>query len=336
MANSLPTGYVHRAIPKSTVEAASAKAHDRIKSISKNALEQYFRSFFDSDGRNRTILDVVSPAGLTYITDKSIQSSNDPTVKKMQLARLYNEVREHVPAILIVDAGFINIPSGLGEIHNARNYGTKWIGQFVVIRQIPVVVSVLTADQDSTDMIMSLLTIILGSVRNMAGGSRMYSTEPGDNWEVRIPLNFTPTATTGSNITEDPKDQVWAAGIDVVLDYEDSFLVEQDIVEISTPGTPYVATSDSPSPADLPPIIQAPDEIQFNTQSSFNIDRFRPSHRIIVTRPDIASIDTESLLITPRKLGTFNLQIIDVNKPQSDNTLMNPSVVASKEIVVVM
>lgn len=333
-----PSGYVRRAVPKSQAEALSNKAHARAKTIAKSALEQYIRSFMDTDGPNRSVVNTLGSGILNFITDKSIQDDKDPRKKVTQLTRLYNEIRERTPAILIVDSSFRWLPNSLGSLDSARlvrddEGAAWWVGNYHITAQVGVTVSVVTNDQDTTDTLNTFLCLIFQQVRNIAGGSRLYSRERGDQWEVRLPLTFDTAPTTQQPITEDRKDTLWTSTLELSLDYEDNFALAQRFIEWDPDDA---GTGGRVGALDVPPVITIADTIQINTTTPFTVDKLRPTHSIVIDRPDIVTVDTQYCILTPRKLGTFRIQIVDRNLAQGPGTANASSVVAEKSVTVVL
>lgn len=311
------SGFVVKAVPKSVREAVSQHSHDRLKSITKSAIEQYIRSFLDTDGRNRSIIESVAKGSLQFITDKSLQVSNDKTRRATQLARLFNDIRERVPAILIVDAGMESVPTGLNSgLTNSTLLDGKWQGWFTKHFRVPLTIVVLTADQDSTDQLMEILELCFNNLRQIGGGSEIRPDREGHNWVVRLPLGIDISATSGANITEDNKDQLWFAEFSMTVDSEDTFAIEMPF-DTSLDPDDYAEdfrsfqTQESNLGARIPPIITAPDTMQVNQQVVVSFARMRNSHRIQIDQPMIATIDITTRTITARRLGSFNLQVVD-------------------------
>jgi hypothetical protein len=338
-------GFVQKAVPRSVMEAAAAQSHDRLKSIAKSALEHYLRSFFDTSGRNRSAIEAIAKGSLQYITDKSLEATEDVTKRTTQLARIYNEIRERIPAILIMDSGIESVPSGLmsGLTHSALLNG-KWQGWFLKQFRIPVTISILTGDQESTDQLMELVDLTLNNLRQLGGGSAIRSKEPGHNWEVRLPLTQSISATTGENITDDRKDQLWHSTFDVTLDAEDTFAVEMEFNTNFALGSydgdiANGLTVDQPDLSSrLPPEILAPDVMRVNMPATVGFRRLRLTHKIIIDQPMIATIDTSTRTITPRRPGTFTLMVLDLNARHDDAgpRAMSPVAVVQKMITVTL
>jgi len=216
--STLPSGYVYKPHPKSVLEAFSQNSSERLKSIGKSALHSYINSFLSQQGVNRSITETVTPSGLSFITDKSFQEDLDPIKRQTQLARFYHEIRAKVPAILIIDAGLNWRPTSLGAIEKATLINGHWQGWFTPIAGVPLTISTVTADQETTDVLQNILALMFGPLRNLAGGSRIFSTNQSDTWEVRLPLTFSAGANSQTAVSDDPKNQLWASTLDLEIE----------------------------------------------------------------------------------------------------------------------
>lgn len=340
---TLLPGFIASAPARSVTEAVARVSHDRLKSIAKNAIEKYLRRFLDSTGDQHATIGAIAKGAITYITDKSVDATQDVTRRTTQLVRLFNDVRERVPSIVIIDAGMESIPSGLNSgLMHATVLDFKWQGWFNKQFRIPLTLAVLTQDQDSTDQLMEVVELCLNNLRQTAGGSALRSDKPDEAWEVRLPLTFGISGTAGENVTDDPKDQLWIATFDLTVEAEDTFGIElpmtvdfsegfdRSISEGATPNQPNLSAS-------LPPVIEAPDEMRVGQQYGVVFKRLRVTHRIVVDQPMIATIDVAERLVTPRRLGTFNLQVLDTSTRQTDlPRAMAPVVVAQKAVTVTL
>jgi hypothetical protein len=342
MTTLLP-GFVATAPPRSVEEAIARVSHDRLKTITKAAVERYLRRFLDTTGEQHAVISAIAKGALTFITDKSVDATQDVTRRTTQLVRVFNEVREKVPSIVIIDAGMESIPSGLmSGLTHATLLDGKWQGWFNKQFRIPLTIAVLTQDQDSTDQLMEVVELTLNNLRQVAGGSALRSDKPSDTWEVRLPLTFGVSGTAGENITDDPKDQLWLATFDVTVEAEDTFAIElpmsvdlatgfdRDIVEGAVPNAPNLS-------ATLPPVINAPDSMRVGQQYTVSFSRLRINHRVVIDQPVVATIDVVDRIVTPRRPGTFSLQVLDVNVRQNDQPrAMAPVVAAQKTVTVTL
>lgn len=349
------SGFVAKAVPKSVVESVARQSHDRLKTISKSAVEHYLRSFLDTTGANRETIEAISKGSLQYITDKSIERAADPTKRATQLARLYSELSERTPAIIIVDSGTEWRP-GLTGLMSGLTHATMldgvdadgkerrlWQGWFNKQLGVTLTISVLTNDQDSTDQLMEIVLACLTNLRQMCGGSEIRSPNPEDNWCVRLPLPVGISPNSGANINEDNKDQLWFSNFDLTVDAEDTFSLERPLNIDLSQGFDYdvarhfIVNSDDLS-ADIPPVIMAPDTIQINSPTTIAVNYLRYRHKVVIDRPQVATIDLDTKTITPRTLGTFTLMVLDLGDRDDGQgpRALAPAVAAQKEITVVL
>ncbi len=343
MADSTPTdGYIFRAAPKSVQEAVSRASHDRIKSITKQAIQHYIQSFMDTDGVKRSITESVGSLSKLFITDTDTLAT-DPTLRPTQLARYFNDIKARLPAILIVDSGMEWVDPGLNVLDHATTLGgrgefgqaTMWQGQFPLTYNIPITIIAAAGDQESADALGSFLTLVFGPLRNISGGQRITGRDDkGDTWEVRLPLTFTPSPTTNSAINEDPKDSVWAMTIDLLVQYEDRIILEQEMVQVAFPLTQKPGATDLAG--DLRPVIEFPDEIKLNEINQIRVTQLQDRQRVVLSDGNIATFDPETLFVTARRLGSFEIQIQDRRLVQPSGAALAPEVVARKEVTVVL
>lgn len=335
MTQQPPTGFIARGVPKSRREALQSQAHNKARLRTKAALEQYLRSFLDTDGRNRAFVPVVAQEGLHWITDRAVETNpNDPLYRRTQLTRLYNEVRAAAPAILIVDTSFKWIPSGLGSLSHAKVSGGKWTGRYPVCCQVGCTISILTNDQDSSDSLSDLICTFLETLRNLAGGSEIRSQSPHDQWVVRLPLTFEASPARMVDALDDPTARLWAVELELTMDYEDAVTVTTDMIPVR--GQDF-RDGQVNSRAALPtvPVIVAPSTVRINVPAQFEIRYWRGVHSVHSDRPDIAILNLQTHRIVPRRLGQFRLFVTDTSQPQEGNMLI-PTTVAEQVISVTL
>lgn len=303
---------------RSTAEAASLDSHDRIVSIAKSALQSYIESFLNVNGSNRAFTRIVSPAALQYVTDKSLQDSPDPNKKPTQLARMFNEIRQKLPSIMIIDAGLLWEEPGLGGgLERVTGLNGKWQGWYRICARINVIVAVVTQDPETSSMLQNVLSIFFKQLRVQAGGSLMRSGKEHEYWEVRIPQNFTSTLNQASNVADDPKDQIWASTMELELQAEDLFVVEKEIPRVILDDG-YVNEPDLA--ARFPPEIDAPDSVNLRDGSfMIVVNRMGDQHKLVLSDGgSTASIDLDTWTITPHRPGSFQIIVIDSTQPQDD------------------
>lgn len=311
-----PSGFANRPKPRSALTASSFDSHDRVVSIAKAALQSYIQSFLDTTGQNRVLTKAVSGQALQFVTDRSLQDSPDPNLKPTQLARMYNDIRQKIPAIMIIDGGIDWEEPGLGGgLERVSMLNGKWQGWYTIFARINVVVAAVAMDPETCSTLQNVLSIFFKQLRVEAGGSLMSSKDPAHHWEVRLPINFSSTVNQPSNVSDDPKDAIWASSIELELQVEDVFVIEREVTRVVV-DDPVVGSLDGhPS---YTPTIDAPDSVQAGSGPFMLIvNWFDPTrHRLALSDGTRASLDLESMMITPHQPGSFSIMVLDTKQDQ--------------------
>lgn len=304
-----PSGYLNRKVAQSVQEAIATQTPDHIKTIVKAAIQKYIESFMSQQGGNRQLYESFTKLGLQYITDQSFDQASDPTLRKTQLARLFEQVRQQLPAILIVDSAFEYVPAnftGLERVYISNGY---WNGTVQIVRNLVVSVVGATRDQSSTDFLHGMLSILFGEMRWLAGGTRITGNlEQGEGWVLTMGIPRIGTVNQ-NKVTDDPKDTIWSFSIEIPdILFEDHVLVRQPIDRVA-PGSGIM--NPDTTIGLLAPTIFAPDTIPVNESFKVLFDYLQPDyHKIIISDPNIATFNPSTRMVSPRKLGTFEIQVL--------------------------
>lgn len=339
MPNNAP-GYIVKNLPRSTSEVLTKASSSHIKTIVKGCIQNYIKSFFDTTGVNRAILDSVSQT-IQFDTDKSFyEDFKDPTKRHMQILRYQEDIRKRVPCILIVDNGISYEPSSFSLIGDARMtggpYGGKWQGSYPIVRKVPLTLAVATKDEDTTDQLMSMLTWMFGELRVLAGGSQIQGDlNKGETWTIVLPQTFNIGVSSASDIQDDPKDKIWTSDISIEILYQDTIRIEQDWFTAQPTNSQTSTVNASDLRTVMTPIIDMPSSITVNQSTMVNIANLTQNHKVIIDDPNIATIDTLNWILTPRRLGNFKLQVIDISQRELIRQGLPPKVVAEKQITVI-
>jgi hypothetical protein len=313
-----PAGYLNRKIAQSVQEAIQSYTTDHIKTIVKASIQKYIESFMSQQGGNRSLFETFSKQGLQYIVDKSFDPTSDPTLRKTQLARLFEQLHRELPAILIIDSGFEFMPTNINGIERAFVKDNAWYGVVTIMRKVSITVAAGTRDQTSTDFLQGMLSVLFGEMRFLGGGTRITGNiDQGEHWVVTMG-NPKFGAITQDAVTDDPKDKVWSFSIENEdIYFEDHIMVKQPIDRVV--GGSGVVNSDP----NVPPVLICPTSIPVNQSTRIEISKFQPDfQRVIVSDPNIATYEPVSQTITPRRLGTFQLQVV-ANKPGNNGGAFN-------------
>lgn len=328
-----------RKVSQSVEEAVASFSVDHIKTIVKGTVQRYIDSFLNRKGGNRSLLETFSREGLNYITDQSFNPEDDATLRKVQLARLFNQLQQKLPAILVVDAGFDYIPQNFTGLESAAVRDGMWYGTIQIVRQLNIQIIVATRDQSSTDFLQGLLSTLFGEMRFLAKGNYLTGNrEQGETWVVTIG-NPKLSSVTPTPVGEDPIDRVWFTTIELPdVMFEDRIHISQPIDKM---GPPQQGDLNEADLGGAPPIIYLPDTVRINEPVQVLIDRFQPLYqRVIVTNPNIATYEPNSRTLNPRRLGTLKVQVVRNRKqygdlPPGDQTERVVDVLSEKTVTVV-
>jgi len=318
----VPEGYVFSEVPKSKLEAISKDPAGYDKIIVRSALEAYLRQWLDTDGRNRQLLGNLVPPSINYVTDKNFDSTEDPISKRILLARVFNELRQSAPALLITDTGVEYKSSGLGDYAAGRYDRTlkKHILDISTNIDVNIEIIIISQDEETTQTLYSMLLYILGSARRLGNGNTLTPIDRNHRWVVRLPLQFSQGGVQNQNITEDPKDQFWTGSVSLMVQYESLRSVSYSTV---LPFDPYQKrTADGgiaarhevgTSMSQFFPKILSPSVMRVNMPERAFITRMLHLYVVYVDKPSIATVHPESFMITPRRPGTFTLFVAKRN-----------------------
>jgi hypothetical protein len=328
-----------RKVAQSVQEAAALYSIDNIKEIVKASLQRYIESFMNLDGQNRPFLESISKLGLTYVTDQSFDQDSDRTLRKTQLARMFEQIRQQLPCILIVDSKFEYVPANFTGIEAVYINQGYWYGTLQIVRNLTISVVGATRDQASANFLHGLLSVLFGELRFLAHGTRMTGNwEKGETWAVTMGLPELGNVTRQA-VTDDPKDSIWSFSIEV------KDMLFEDRVTLKMPMEKWGPTADgalnTPDLGKTPPIIHAPDTIALNDPTRIFFEMLQPGvHKVIISNPNIATINPNSYILSPRMLGTCDIQVIrpvdTLNQGAvNSQTGATQQVVASKTIRIV-
>lgn len=319
MSQTPPAGYLNRKIAESVQDAVAHYSVDNIKTIVKSAIQRYIQSFMDTTGGNRELFQSITRMGLQYITDKSFDPASDPSLRKTQLARLFEQIRQELPCILIMDSAFDFVNSNWNGLDRIWTLNNEWYGRIHVARNLRILIVAGTRDQSSTDFLHGLISILFGELKFLAGGTLMRGNQKnGESWVMTMG-NPILGKVSQNKVNGDPKDSVWFFDIEVPdILFEDYVIIKQPF------GNTYPGTDVMNPPGLLgntPPIIYFPDTIPINQPTQLLIDLFQPDFQTVyMSDPNVAVYEPISQYVTARGLGTFNIQIM---RPRRDVDL-NP------------
>jgi hypothetical protein len=338
---SAPNGYIPKPKPNSPESGKRFYSNDKIKNLTKQQVQLYIESFFGENGENRSLLQAITPRFINYNISKSFDPQLDPTQKKMQIARYFNELRGVLPCVLIADGGVENMATNVGLISGSIIHQGMWSGFYPIMRKIPLQLVVAARDVDEADEMSGVISLIFNELRNFAGGSYISGNpENGEYWVITLPnggVNL--SSLEQADVQNDPIERVWYATAEIQVMFEDTLSFSQEMLKVeqrrarpnSNLGGAFNYQSDLNNPnlsAKYPPIIYAPETVSLREQVTILVDRFKEDYIVVLSDPRVATINRR-MTFTPRMPGKTKVQVIDPTNPDPAARIL-----AEKEITV--
>jgi len=320
--NTFPPGTYTKPAPKTQTQSRYLLTSDRVKAVVKGKMQEYLESFFKPDGENRELLGFINTRWFNYNIDRSFDPKTDPTQRKLQIARYFNELRAIIPAIIIMDGGVTPIHQSMGMIADSSIQAMNWFGYYPIVRKVPISILLAARDIESIDDMCDLLAIILNEFRIEAGGTYMSGIlDEGQHWAMMLPndaISFGSVSDT--EIPGDPIEKIFYSETTFEVFFEGVLTIRRKLPELKYGGM-LVETPGSVLSTVLP-VIVLPSTININQQYNLLIQNFQDRYRIIVSDPNVASL-TYNMKLTPRKHGQFTISIFD---PASNSVITTSTI----------
>jgi hypothetical protein len=362
-----PEDFIFSDIPRTKKEAIGRTAEARVTMTVKSALQSYLSRYFDHNGTHRNQLSLTAGFTVNYETRISGPRDNeDPTIYQVQLARYWQELRQKLPCILIVDTGFERHPAGLGGITNSQHVNASLSKvELAMLATVPIELQVASLDETTSGDLRDALMYIFGTLTHLNKGHVILSERPEDRWEVRIPLTETSSGLERRNVTDDPKDSLWSTtvGLEMVFEGLTTISFDRQVQETTLSDGTVVGVgvgagsaarlglmyevgdqfsgvdplgfrlSDGrlvPLPDSQPSLdsIVVPSTINLHQDTPIQADWIPAWAEFVSDNPRIALIDPSTCTIHPKRPGSFNLLLMDPRTPDG------PSIIRSWAVTV--
>lgn len=316
-------GYIYAAIPKGPRASAAKAAKAQVTKTVKSAIQEYLERYLSPTGIYREQLKLTADFTVQYETRLSAPEEDDPTIYDLQLARYWQELRQRLPCILIIDVGFNYMNPGLGGMAGSTVLGRSTSA--VVMKMdcsLPIKLSVAAQDETMCHDIRDMLVYIFGTLTNLNQAYLIRSRRPEDTWEVRLPFNFEPDGLENRKVTEDNKDSIWTTGITITPEFEGTILigfekqVQAELYQINTPdensfpGGAFNALGQLITVEGAPKTeIIVPEVIYLNNPTTIAAPYMPAEAYFASDNPRIALIEDYKIL--PKRPGTFNLYLVN-------------------------
>lgn len=330
-------GYLIRSIADTTAEVINKQSHDRVLTITKGAIRGYMSQFFQTEDGN-ALLEVISPDAINFIVDKSFNQKDDHTKRELQIASMFEEVKNKLPSILIVDAGCKYVPPGISQ-HDYTNIVDGHLETVLrIVRKVPITILIAASDEETCGQLLNLCIYMFGDFRHIAGADQLLSANQEDSWVVTLPKTFDTSnlqMVSGPELQGDPKDRYWRTDITFGEDiyFEDVIKITQKLREVDVKGLM------TPEPEI---VIECSDEVKINTPIVITVSNFvSETMKLTLSDARLASINPDSKVLTPRAFGTLEIKVIDkvhIQTLRSDPGIdkgMPPSILATKEVHII-
>lgn len=192
MANT-PLDLLRQLAPETPADALNQNGFGRPKTIVKSAIASYLASFFDERGRNRHLLAHACPsiAGMfdAGALPAPVNQVNQSAKNRLTIARLIDEHKADLPALLISDSGFTIKDHTLGGIDRGfidPENGRRVLGTSHVI-ECGLSIYVASMDMTTTDDLTTAVAATFSTLRRFAGGNLIGHTD-NVNWEIVLPV----------------------------------------------------------------------------------------------------------------------------------------------------
>ncbi|RLC79135.1 MAG: hypothetical protein DRJ03_24035 [Chloroflexi bacterium] len=334
MVATKPPDFIFKDVPRSTASAVQDVAFEESLVLVKSAIQHYLNQFFDKNGKYRRLVEAVCPTVGQFVTDVRVPRPGDyvdPTTYKIQIARLWQGLKQRLPCIIISETGW-NRQGSLTDISggisvpgtDGMQHSPLWISNFLM-GSIDILVG--SQDEHTTGQIASQLINILGPLRELTKSSILQPTTPtgGSTWEVRLPMNQTIGSRERLNIGDDPIDSIWSTTISLDdVHFEGATPIDMTAV---VPTEPDVSPND-PLDDNFPDteiLVSSP--VKLGRAQPFRVMNARYNAIVYSDNPAVAIIKGETII--PRRVGTFNIVVAN------GNTIgLSATIFATKEVAI--
>lgn len=327
-------GYVPKAVASTPMEAVHRTSHTQVKAVCKSAVVSYLGHYFNEDGKYRYLTKSVFPSMLRFVTDLNFNPTEETAADnkvKFPIFKYWNEIKAHMPCIVVSDGGLTSKSSGIGRDQGTFRGEDRVCYRIIhIMRALNCTLSVFAGDQTTAESIVDVLSLIFGELSGFTSGGAITDTSAGGHWLVRLP-KIPEIGTVEHNAQgDDPKDQYWSSMTSLALDYEDSFLV---------PFTEPHYEVQRVSPGNMPKCeLIFPAEVRVNREARGLVKRLQPQQSLSSSDPTTLSIKPGAgpgqYFIIGRRPGQAFLRVLDGTAGDSPGGGVRPTVIAEVAIKV--
>tara|TARA_R100000656_G_scaffold104176_1_gene76180 strand:+ start:220599 stop:221648 length:1050 start_codon:yes stop_codon:yes gene_type:complete len=327
MPEEKPEDFIYSAVPMSKKESVARSAEARVTETVKSAVQHHLASFLDPKGKHRNLVNLAASFSVQYETRISgPRDLDDPSIYEVQLARLWQELRQRLPCIIIVDTGFAYQNPGLGGLVDSWPVSRSTSGvSMSMLATVPIELQIAAMDQTSCGDLRDVLSLILGPLTHFTKSHVIRSLRGSDKWEVRLPLEPQQAGLESRNVGDDSKDTLYVTSISLETVFEgiipigfdnqiqrEQFNLMDNYDGVNPVGFRYEDGSVGPLRS-CPSVdtIEVPSSVCLNQHAKITADWLPVHSRFISDDPKIALVDGQRKSIIPKRPGTFNLILMD-------------------------
>ena len=242
-------GYLPQIKPLSSAQAATIPATENIKGTVKTAIARLCAGLFDSLAEEHELLKQFGRGSSRYETNLSIPVESDRTKTRLAVHKFYEEIKNNIPMIVIADAGCTFKSPGLGFHADVRRLSTGAIAHSVqILREIPVVINVVTLSQEDTEKLTQVLQLYWGDFCGLIHGYRLHGDSEDEHWHVHLPKLPEFGGAEKASLGDDSVRQIWSSIITLTVTYEDvMYLQAMDDTKFAIEEQPAKLVVDFPN-----------------------------------------------------------------------------------------
>lgn len=277
-----------------------ASTPDKIKYNAKLQIQKYIESFFS--GNNRQYMGVASPGFVNYDISKSTIGSSNVKDKKLQVARYFNELKNYLPAVLILDGGMKNIPQSFNNITNSFGNLAEPEYEISPTRELDIGILVGSNDVQTTDDLVTAISLMFNDFRTIAGGNLIAGDiNKGESWAIILPISGISFGSIQEQaINGDAVDKIHYCEASISIFYEDKIRFVNSSKNLNIKS----------SSSKLIPKLVTPSTLGINEQLQVQIENYNPELRVTISDYKIATLNPKGLL-TPRSIGDVIIRVIN-------------------------
>lgn len=308
-----PDDHIYEDIPLGPAAAqVSGGSKTRVTHITKNAIQSYLQQYFSDSGKFRYQIQQMAPYVVQFETELSgTARKEDPTIFEMQVARVWQNIRQKLPCILIIDTAFKYNSTGLGGIVAGHDLGPfQGIG-VQVDATLTINLEIAAKDETTAGDLRDVLALIFGTLTPY---NRSHYLEPEQgSWVVRLPLVFDTEGLNRRSIPSDNMESYWSTNVTLQVDFEGvGTLATENPNKVLERSVHVPVLDDEDMELVAPSVtlnVRVPDQLTLGFNSKIWTTAVPFGSRFVSDNPNLVYIQGD--LMVPRALGMCHVLLLD-------------------------